>query len=282
MAYKTQFTLIPLKMIVKKVFIIGIVLITLLSSCRKDDNDSTIYDIVLIAGQSNNFYGDNLENLKPIKESDRIKQLGRFGENNFEIIPAKEPLQHHGNQQYKGGYALTFSKLYEKKYLATNHTLLLIPCAKAGSSFIQNEWNKGDVLYNDAVFRTQYILSHYPKSSLKAILWHQGESDIENQNYQSDLDKFIKQFRDELKGKKVPIILGGMVPFWVEQNDIRKNIQNIIKSTPSRMKNTGFANPEIPFIIEKENKTIDSIHFNAAGLRELGKRYFSEFEKLID
>lgn len=43
---------------------------------------------------------------------------------------------------------------------------------------------------------------------------------------------------------------------------------------------TGYANPTVPFVIEKENKNVDTIHYNANGQRELGKRNFEEYIKI--
>ena len=251
-----------------------------ISSCRKDNDNNIIYDVILVAGQSNNYYGFNLNELTPFVESKNIKQLGRVDSLNYQIIPANEPLQNHSLPVNKGGYVLTFANLYAKTLLQENHKILIIPCAMSGSSFINNHWNKGDKYYEDAIERTKFILSHYRKSKLIAILWHQGESDEQNLDYQIDLDNFISNIKTDLISQKTPLILGGMVPFWVKQNTKRIAIQNIIKSTPNRLTNTGYANPEFPFIIEKSDNSINSIHYNAKGLRELGQRYFTEYLKL--
>ena len=48
----------------------------------------------------------------------------------------------------------------------------LIPCAVGGSSL--GEWQKGGSLYNNTVAAT---LEAVKSSTLKGILWHQGESD---------------------------------------------------------------------------------------------------------
>jgi len=248
-----------------------------LISCRKDPSNPIIYDVFLVVGQSNNYYGDDLDLLASFVESENIKQLGRHDSLNYQIIPATEPLENHSKPLNKGSYVLTFAKLYAKNLLDKNHKVLIIPCAKTGTSFIKHDWNKGDKLFTDAVERTSYILRRYRGSKLSAILWHQGESDVNNENYQTDLDNFITIIRTELNAKHTPFILGGMVPYWVKQNNKRKGIQSIIKNTPNRMLYTKYANPEFPFVIEKKDNTVDSIHYNAKGLRELGQRYFTEF-----
>ena len=266
-------------MLVKSSVIVGLVVSFGLISCRKDIDNQTIYDVILVVGQSNNYYGDNLDDLEPFKVSESIKQLGRYDSLNYQIIPATEPLQNYTLPINKGCYVLTFANLYSKTILKNNHKILIIPCAKWGTSFIENDWNKGDKLYRDAIERTNYVLSHFRKSKLTAILWHQGESDIENSNYQTDLDNFILNIRKDINQENTPFILGGMVPFWVKQNSKRIAIQNIIKNTPTRLPNTAYANPQFPFIIDKYDNSIDSLHYSAKGLRELGQRYFTEFMK---
>ena len=77
--------------------------------------------------------------------------------------------------------------------------------------------------------------------------------------------------RSDLNAFDVPFILGGMVPFWVDKYDERIKQQEIISSTVNRHNLTGYADPELPFRIEKEDNFFDEIHFDAPGQRELGK-----------
>ena len=129
--------------------------------------------------------------------------------------------------------------------------------------------------------RVKYVISNFPNSQLVAILWHQGEMDVGNTEYKKDLDTFIKDIREELDCVNTSFILGGMVPYWVNQTQGRKDQQHIISDTPNRIQGTGYADPNLPFIIEKVNNDEDAVHYNAEGMREIGRRYFSEFEKLI-
>ena len=72
-----------------------------------------------------------------------------------------------------------------------------------------------------------------------------------------------------------------MVPYWVNQKQSRIHQNAIIASIPFKSCNTGYADPTQPFTIEKENNATNAIHFNAAGQRELGQRYFSEYVTLL-
>ena len=220
--------------------------------------------------------GYDLELDKKVKD---IKQLGRFGNDNMKIIDATEPLHNHTASENKIGFGLTFSKLL-KNYLNTEKNIILVPCGFGGTGFAQNNWNKGDELYADAVSRVRHVIENNPGSELTAILWHQGESDVGSMSYENDLDNFINDIRSDISAFDVPFILGGMVPFWVDESDQRIKQQEIISNTVNRHNLIGYANPELPFRIEKEDNFFDEIHFDAAGQRELGKRYFNEYLRL--
>lgn len=264
-----------------KTIFLQFIILLIFVSCRKDfaGNSEVGYDVILVAGQSNTHYGwgydsvlDNVDN--------RVFQLGRFKENDFKIIPAAEPLDHHTKKNNRIGFALTFAKLYSDAFLEKNRTVIIIPCGRAGSGFKNNRWNKGDFYYQDAIERTQYILSNFRKSKLVAVLWQQGEDDVSNPNYQQNLDQFISDFRSDLGAADVPFILGGMVPFWVEKSSARIQTQSIIQNTKNRLPNTGYADPSKPTIISKEDDSTDILHFEASGLREMGLRYFASYVEL--
>jgi hypothetical protein len=48
-----------------------------------------------------------------------------------------------------------------------------------------------------------------------------------------------------------------------------------------RIAKTGYANPRIPYVIVKPDNDYISLHFDAAGQREMGRRYFSEYKKIV-
>ena len=254
-----------------------------LSSCRKEERMEVQvegYDIILNIGQSNTHYGDEGTFKIPEIHQD-IKQLGRFDANDMEIIDAVEPLDHHTQLQQSVGFATTFAELYRQNHLKSGRKVLIIPCGHAGSGFQDSKWEIGGYLYSDAFRRVEHIYRYAAKSELVAILWHQGENDIGNEQYQKNLDEFIRALRTQLNNETVPFILGGMVPYWVNQDSERQKIQSIIKTTPDRLGFTGYADPSYPYEIEKEVKNQNAIHYDGAGLIELGKRYFSVYSKII-
>jgi hypothetical protein len=249
---------------------------------RDDESKTIVYDIFPVLGQSNVYYGLGIDSLLD-KPDDLILQLGRYGGNNLKLIPAKDPLEHQLPVSNRNGFAMTFAKLYLQNYWAANRRVLLIPCAENGSSFRFRRWNKGDTLYNDAVNRIKYVLNKYPGSEVKAFLWHQGESDVYwGRDYTVLLDRMITNMRRDIGvagADSIPFIVGGFVPYWADQRQDRRITDSVIRETPMRLPKIGYANPKSPFIIVKPDNQVDAIHFDAAGQREMGKRYFEEYKR---
>lgn len=237
------------------------------------------YDVILVIGQSNTHCGLVYDSILDAPHKD-IKQLGRFGESDLEIIEATEPMDHHTRYVGNIGFAMTFAKRYLEKHLKPGRKILIIPGGRAGSGFYSHFWGVGDTLYNDAVMRSNFVLNN-TGNEMVAILWHQGESDITNPDYQQLIDSMIVNFRRDIVGSSVtPFILGGMVPYWVNQDTNRISLNNIIENTVNRIERTGYANPLSPYLIEKPDNNYYDVHFDAAGLREMGRRYFSEYERI--
>lgn len=276
-------------------FFLTLILFTLTISCNKDNDDvedsyvrceyedglqnTFSYHIVLIMGQSNTFSGRGLDPEIDLPMSN-LKQLGRFS-NDLEIIDAIPPLDHHSSRENSIGFGLTFGNLYAQNILNTDEVLILVPCGLGGSGFVNDKWNKGDPLYDDAINRVNYIRENFENSELTAVLWHQGERDIDTENYRGLLNQFITEFRTDVMAQNVPFILGGMVPYWVDASLKRQAIETIIKAIPETHINTSFVNPRLPFVIQKEENSEDAIHYDAKGQREMGRRYFNEYVCLL-
>ena len=128
-----------------------------------------------------------------------------------------------------------------------------------------------------------YVMKHFPQSKFKAILWHQGEKDVDYKPYKKALDSIIVFFRRDIVGsnEKTPFILGGMVPFWVGLEIARAEQQKIIMDTKNRMPYVEYVDPTLPFKITKAENMIDFMHYDAAGQREMGKRYFEAYKKFL-
>ena len=262
---------------------ITVCLIAFTCACRKDNYPKTgdVYDVILVAGQSNTHYGYGIDSVLD-SPSDKVFQLGRFDTNNYKVIPAAEPLDHITKKSNSIGFALTFAKLYADAFLDDDRKVLIIPAGRSGSGFENNKWHIGDTLYNDAVKRTLFVLQNFYGSRLVAVLWQQGENDVENPAYQAELDQFIKDIRADLHSVNLPFILGGMVPYWVSLKQQRITTQQIISETPLRLENTAYADPTWPTVITHDTTSNGPIHYTAEGLREMGLRYFAAYSQVRD
>ncbi len=264
-----------------RILLVTIILsISVLCQAQKEFDS---YDVFLIVGQSNTLHGccqdPGISIADPL-----IKQLGRFEQDSM-IIPAKEPLMHHHTGPDWTSFAMTFARLYEKEHLEEGRKILLIPCGRGGSGFVNKAWNPGDFYYKDAVARTNYVMSRFPNAKLKAVFWQQGEKDAgeNNRHYQENLDCMIKAMRSDIAaaGDHTPWLMGGMVPYWVEQKKKRGEFQDLIANTVDRHPNIHYVSPYEPFVIQKDDNEIDEIHYDYKGQLELGKRYFDVFSKVI-
>ena len=112
-------------------------------------------------------------------------------------------------------------------------------------------------------------MARYPGSTVAAILWHQGETDVPLMDasvYQTKLDSVIDDLR-RLYGADLPFLLGQMVAEEMELSG--KNyapINAVHADTPNRRPRTAF----VPGAREAINGGSDR-HYNAAGQREMGR-----------
>ena len=114
-------------------------------------------------------------------------------------------------------------------------------------------------------------------SSLGGILWHQGESDCNSEEiglYKERALSFISAIRRELGAEDLPFVFG----------ELSESISErwMLGEYPKKM-NIIFAEmeKEIPHSRLVSSKGIsmkkDGIHFDSAGLREFGNRYFNAY-----
>lgn len=235
------------------------------------------YDIFLIAGQSNTYYGRDTGATVPDATLDAtdadIFQLRHFGGTDGEVILAAEALDHYLDPPASTvGFALTFAKKYKLEVMAPNRDILLVPCGRSSSGFADNWWNEGDTL--DLYCQTRVDLALTKGSGtniIKGILWMQGETDAlaggaAVTNYQSNLLALIDRWRTHFGDSTIPFIVGGMVPAWVAQDADYQAVQAALADIPNQRSYTGYANPGSPTELVAET-AIDDIHYSADSQR---------------
>lgn len=157
----------------------------------------------------------------------------------------------------------------------------LIPAAVGGSPI--TAWEPG-VLYpetgaypwDDALRRVKAAML---AGEVKAVLWHQGESDANPQAaplYEQRLRSLIERFRTELGNPSLPFIIGQLGRFegrpwnasYIEVDAAHRRVATVV--------------PNVAFVSsEGLGDNGDNLHFSADAARELGRRYAEAYLKLI-
>ena len=235
--------------------------------------DAEQFHIILLVGQSN-MAGRGKISEQDTKPHPRVLMLNKT----LDWVPAVDPLHFDKPGIVGVGLGRTFGVDYAEAHPGV--TVGLVPCAVGGSAI--STWQPGGYHkqtkshpWDDMLPRAKAALK---RGRLKAILWHQGESDSNEKNasvYEQRLHELIARFRSDLDAQAVPFIAGQMGIFeerpW---NDFRKQVDNAHRNLPHNVDGTAFVSAE-----GLRHKG-DQVHFDASSYREFGHRYFQAFQKL--
>ncbi|HDZ04283.1 MAG TPA: hypothetical protein ENH58_04475 [Maribacter sp.] len=223
--------------------------------------------VFIMAGQSN-MAGRGFVEPKDTIPSKRVFTINK----NKEIILAKAPLNIY-EPSFKGlDCGLSFGKRLIEQ-IPDSISVLILPTAVGGSSI--NQW-LGDSIHRDVSLLSNFKDKvEFGKSMgiLKGILWHQGESDANKNNfleYEDRLSELFTNFRAISGDLELPILLGELGAF--SKNKYFKSINNHIR-------NYALTND---LILIKTSDLIDKgdkLHFNSAGQRLMGQRFADEYIK---
>ena len=221
----------------------------------------------LMIGQSNMAGRGFLNEAEPI-QNDRIRVL-----KNGRWQPFFTPVNF--DRPFAGiSLAESFADAYSRD---RGVTVGLIPCADGNTCL--EDWKAGGLLFDHAVLQTRLAAR---TSRIAGILWHQGEGDCGAGRYplyEERLTKILKSLREELDLYETPVLLGGLGDFLTDYagSDDMKNycfINQSLKRMAEKDRRIGFVSAE------GLTANLDKLHFNAASLREFGRRYYREFEKV--
>lgn len=250
---------------------------------RRATPAETGYDVFLIAGQSNALGAGIGHDAVIDRAHPHVHQFAGGGRNAGKVLTGEHPLWHH-TRAPGVGFGVTFGNLHAE---ATGRPVLLVPAARGQSGFVPQNGFSWDVenhpdtfnLFRYACRQLDTALAEGPDRVLRGILWHQGESDVRHgmhsDDYLEKMDALITGFRQRFG--TVPFILGQMSPDrMAEYGGAYLDINAAHHAIPSRV--------ELSACVEAPsgmfNSPDDKIHFNAAGQRELGRRYYEEYRRL--
>ncbi len=226
--------------------------------------------VFLLAGQSN-MAGRGLVEAIDTIASPRIFTINQKGQ----LILAKEPLHFYEPTRTGLDCGLSFGKEL-LKFIPGQFKIVIIPAAVGGTKV--NQW------INDSTHRSVQLLTNFKGKialakqygMLAGILWHQGESDANEQNiptYKTDLIRLFTLFRNIAESPKLPIIMGELGYF--EPNSLNKQKIN------EQLRELAEQNNWISLVSSKGLKCMaDNEHFDAKSIRILGKRYAVAFHQM--
>lgn len=222
-------------------------------------------DIYLLLGQSNMAGRGKLGDEAPVP-CERIEKLD--GSDTW--VAAIEPL-HFDKPVAGAGLGMSFARIMADR--DRDVTVGLVPCAVGGSPL--DKWMPGASLYAEAVRRAKIAQRD---GEIKAILWHQGESDADGggleASYVERLAKMVAALRAELglKAEDVPFIFGSLAELEGAPNyEVNRSFNRAVRSAVDR----------IPNSVRVEGSDLscneDKVHFSTRSLRTLGARYAAAY-----
>jgi len=226
--------------------------------------------VFIMAGQS------NMAGRGYVESSDTLfnRRIITINRDN-EWIYAKEPL--HLYQPELTGLDCGLSFATELlRYIPKHITIALIPTAVGGSSI--DKWT------DDTLYKGMYLKSNFmqkvdlakSKGQIKAILWHQGESDATDEKiprYENRLKELFSFFREYINTEDLPVIVAELGQYSDQQkyggkwNQINTIIHKVANEQP------------FTFLVATGDlySNSDRIHFNGPSQRELGRRFCFAF-----
>lgn len=170
-------------------------------------------------------------------------------------------------------FAETFATAYAEDH--PDVKVGIIPCADGGTKIEQ--WQPGEILFDNAVNCARLAMR---TSSLRGILWHQGESDCRQECFGLYEERFrclMDTLRAELGLPEIPVIVGGLGDYLVnyEKEECIGQYYPKINETLERL---GREYPNCAFVPATGlGANPDNLHFCTAALQEFGLRYYAAF-----
>jgi len=227
--------------------------------------------VFLLAGQSN-MAGRGFVEPQDTLPNKRILTIDASGK----LIYAKEPLHFYEPARKGLDCGLSFANNLLKQ-IPDNITILLLPTAIGGSAISQ--W-LGDSLYRGVNVLTNFrekVAIGKKYGQIKAVLWHQGESDTKKELiplYQKRLAELFTVFRSMIQDNQLPVLIGELGSYS-NDNANWQLINNAIR---------GYSLQDANSSVIKTNDLVhrgDTIHFNSAGQRLLGERFANAWLRKI-
>lgn len=230
----------------------------------------SVYASFLLIGQSNMAGRGHFNEVEPVSDSRcKMLRMGRWQPMSEPVNPDRQIF----NPAWHSGISLapTFAIDAANDY---NAGVGLIPCADGGTAL--REWMPGTTLFDHAVMMSSLAAR---TSTLRGILWHQGEADCMTcgEEYEHDIVVMFRELRKALGDGNLPVVIGelsGKINCAGLDIERVKAFNRRLPAMAARIGNCAVAKAEDLSVQE------DGVHFTAASQRTLGHRYFEAFKFL--
>ena len=273
----------------------------------KKDFSKMVFDIIIVAGQSNAEGNGVSLDAKPLVIPDayeiidknkygmKLKEDGSYDSLDF-VYPVETVIRELQERNIDGIYnsdlSLSFVEQYKKsRFYSPDRKILIIKTAYGGSGFAFDQQGIGNPLYKRTLDMINAGLSLNENNRIVALLWHQGEHDAyENaqfsyderyEYYYQNLLKMFLAFREEYKQFDFPIITGELCRDWKKRYKVESEaVEKATIDVCNKIGNAAFVRAfDLPSNAEAINNG-DLDHFSKESILTLGKRYFEAFSSL--
>lgn len=203
----------------------------------------------------------------------------------FEICVAEErPVMGHPEDKV-GDFSLSFAKRYiEEGLLEPGRKVLIVRAAVGGTGFLKHFWQVGDFLYERMLRLIDAALATGEGNRLMGFLWHQGEHEAAFLNdpdrYHNQLLDVVESVRQRYDAPQLPFICAGFCHQWAEKNQPASDaIMAVIRAVAAEAKGCYVQTADLRSNDQKTGDG-DEIHFCREDLQELGRRYFTAWQRL--
>lgn len=248
------------------------------------DFSKETFDILIQAGQSNSD-GTAFGNVyDPYQQTPLVWYYNADG--TFQVAQEKVT-----NNAIQSNFSLTFARKYVQSGMLTEgRKLLILRTAVGGTGFSDNHWKSTDDLYLRMMEMIRDVLALNSENRLKALLWHQGETDALNNMtydyYREHITELIANVRNTFDVPTLPFIAGDFVQDWKHKNaDISAPIISALRDVCANQ-NCAFVETEGLDSNREDGYPhpfgwSDDIHFCRRAIYELGERYFDAYTSSI-
>ncbi len=229
-------------------------------------------DIFLLIGQS------NMRGRGKVEDQDTAVIEGVLLLNlQNEWEPAKNPLARFAQNEYDDRAMISPGYTFSTTIMdSTDLTQIGLVVDPQPTTRVE-QWQKGhrSGLYASAVARTNTALALEPNTTLKAILWHQGESDAEQANaYMGKLKAMVADLRAEFKNPQLPFVVGELAQWSYPGRPSTDPMNRVLKSVPDSISHTS--------VVSSDGLTgRDKWHFDRESQLILGARYAEKVLELV-